>query len=62
MSVEMSMSFLRPAKLGEEIGIHSYCLKTGKTLATALVDITNSEGKLIAHGKHTKYYTSPTAE
>eukprot|EP00800_Vazella_pourtalesii_P005327 TRINITY_DN16239_c0_g1_i1.p1 TRINITY_DN16239_c0_g1~~TRINITY_DN16239_c0_g1_i1.p1 ORF type:complete len:141 (+),score=21.42 TRINITY_DN16239_c0_g1_i1:204-626(+) len=62
VSVEMSMSFLRPAKLGEEIGIHSYCLKTGKTLATALVDITNSEGKLIAHGKHTKYYTSPTAE
>ena len=58
VSVEMSTSFLRPAKQGEEVDIHSYCLKTGRTLATALVEITNSEGKLIAHGKHTKYYTN----
>ena len=57
VSVEMSISFLRQVKLGEEIDIHSYCLKTGRTLATALVDIRNSEGKMIAHGRHTKFYT-----
>ena len=58
VSVELCVSFLRPAKLGEEIDIYSYCLKAGKTLATALVEIRNSEGKMIAHGKQTKYYSS----
>ncbi|KAI6646630.1 TIMELESS-interacting protein [Oopsacas minuta] len=45
VSVEMNISFLRPARLGEEINIHSYSIKTGRSLATALVDISNSEEK-----------------
>ena len=58
VSVELCVSFLRPAKLGEEIDIYSYCLKAGRSLATALVEIKNSEGKMVAHGKQTKYYSS----
>ncbi len=49
---------MRPAYLGDVITIQSKCVKTGKSLAFATVDILNQDGKLIAQGKHTKYYTN----
>ena len=48
---------MRPAHEGDTILIDAECLKVGKSLAFATVDIRNKSdgGKLIAQGKHTKH-------
>ena len=49
-------SYLKGAKVGDVLEIQSECLKKGKTLAFANVDILNKEnGTLIATGRQTKY-------
>ncbi|XP_051025309.1 acyl-coenzyme A thioesterase 13 [Acomys russatus] len=56
VSVDMNITYMSPAKIGEEILITAYILKQGKTLAFASVDLTNkATGKLIAQGRHTKH-------
>ena len=55
VSVDLNVSFMRPAKIGEEIDINSHCLKLGRSLATCVVDILNSSGKMVAQGRHTKF-------
>ncbi|XP_072460076.1 acyl-coenzyme A thioesterase 13 [Notamacropus eugenii] len=56
VSVDMNITYLSPAKKGEEILIAAQILKQGRTLAFASVDLTNKiTGKLIAQGRHTKY-------
>ncbi|XP_074061799.1 acyl-coenzyme A thioesterase 13 [Macrotis lagotis] len=56
VSVDMNITYLSPAKIGEEILIAAHVLKQGKTLAFASVDLTNkTTGKLVAQGRHTKY-------
>ncbi|KAI5130368.1 acyl-coenzyme A thioesterase 13 [Manis pentadactyla] len=56
VSVDMSISYMSPAKLGEDVMITAHVLKQGKTLAFASVDLTNkATGKLIAQGRHTKH-------
>ena len=52
-------SYLKSAKVGDELEIKSQCLKQGKTLAFAGVDIyRKSDGSLIATGRQTKYITN----
>ena len=57
---------MNPARQGDVIIIEAECLKVGRSLAFATVDIRNKSegGKLIARGRHTKHiaasYTSPT--
>lgn len=59
-------SYMNPARQGDVIIIEAECLKVGRSLAFATVDIRNKSegGKLIAQGRHTKHiatsYTSPT--
>lgn len=56
VSVDMNVTYMSPAKIGEEIVITAQILKQGRTLAFASVDLTNkATGKLIAQGRHTKH-------
>uniref|UniRef100_A0A8D2H2M4 Acyl-coenzyme A thioesterase 13 n=2 Tax=Urocitellus parryii TaxID=9999 RepID=A0A8D2H2M4_UROPR len=56
VSVDMNITYMSPAKIGEEIVITAQILKQGRTLAFASVDLTNkATGKLIAQGRHKKH-------
>ncbi|XP_024894279.1 acyl-coenzyme A thioesterase 13 isoform X1 [Pteropus alecto] len=56
VSVDMNITYMSPAKLGDEIVITAHVLKQGKILGFASVDLTNkATGKLIAQGRQTKY-------
>ena len=49
-------SYMKGAQAGDVLEIKSQCLKQGKTLAFATVDIFNkSDGALVATGRQTKY-------
>nr|XP_056710703.1 acyl-coenzyme A thioesterase 13 [Euleptes europaea] len=59
VSVEMNISYMSAAKIGDEILITAEVLKQGRSLAFANVDLTSkSTGKLIAQGRHTKFLGS----
>ena len=49
--------YLSPAKKGDTILIEADCLKLGRSLAFATVDIRNKSdgGRLVAQGRHTKH-------
>ena len=52
----MQYSYLKGAQAGDILEIKSQCLKQGKTLAFANVDIfKKSDGSLIATGRQTKF-------
>lgn len=56
VSIDMNITYMSPAKLGDDILITAHVLKQGKTLAFASVDLTNkANGKMIAQGRHTKH-------
>ena len=58
---KITCRYLRPAHEGDTIVVDAECLKIGKSLAFATVDICNKSdgGKLIAQGKHTKHIAQP---
>ncbi|XP_065150825.1 acyl-coenzyme A thioesterase 13 [Paramisgurnus dabryanus] len=56
VSVDMNITYMNAAKIGEDVLITAQVLKQGKTLAFATVDLTNkANGKMIAQGRHTKH-------
>ncbi|XP_076763903.1 acyl-coenzyme A thioesterase 13 [Xylocopa sonorina] len=56
VSVDLHVSFLKPAVPGDLLMIDARTVKTGRTLAFLAVDITKNEGKdIVAHGRHTKF-------
>ncbi|XP_069763706.1 acyl-coenzyme A thioesterase 13 [Narcine bancroftii] len=56
VSIDMNITYMNAAKLGEEIIITAQVLKEGKSLAFTSVDVTNKvTGKLLAQGRHTKH-------
>nr|XP_055075586.1 acyl-coenzyme A thioesterase 13 [Misgurnus anguillicaudatus] len=56
VSVDMNITYMNAAKVGEDVLITAQVLKQGRTLAFATVDLTNKEnGKMIAQGRHTKH-------
>ncbi|GLJ24879.1 hypothetical protein SUGI_0475840 [Cryptomeria japonica] len=56
VSVEINVSYLNAAKLGEEIEIEAKVLRIGKAIAFVTVDLRKKNtGELIAQGRHTKY-------
>lgn len=58
VSVEMSTSFLAAAKVGEQLRCTGRVTRMGKTLGFTEVEIRTKENeKLIATGKHTKFFT-----
>ena len=54
VSVEMSISYLRAAKAGETVTMETECKKIGSTLAFMEATLKDSNGKILATGKHTK--------
>ncbi|ELK30695.1 acyl-coenzyme A thioesterase 13 [Myotis yumanensis] len=59
VSVDMNITYMSPAKIGEVVVITAQILKQGRTLAFASVDLTNkTTGKLVAQGRHTKHLGS----
>ncbi|KAL1823015.1 hypothetical protein DCAR_0310862 [Daucus carota subsp. sativus] len=56
VSVEISVSYVDAAYAGEEIEIESKVLRVGKAIAVVTVELRKKKtGKVIAHGRHTKY-------
>lgn len=56
VSIEMNVSFIRPANIGDELFIEGRILKVGKNLAFLTVEVKNKiTGQIIALGKHTKF-------
>lgn len=59
VSVDMNITYMNAAKVGEDVLITAQVLKQGRTLAFATVDLTSkATGKLIAQGRHTKHLGS----
>ncbi|XP_026785445.1 acyl-coenzyme A thioesterase 13 [Pangasianodon hypophthalmus] len=59
VSVDMNITYMNAAKVGEDILITAQVLKQGRTLGFTTVDLTNKvNGKLIAQGRHTKHLGS----
>ncbi|ONK56445.1 uncharacterized protein A4U43_C10F8790 [Asparagus officinalis] len=56
VSIEISVSYLRPAYLHDEIEIEAKVLRMGKRVGVAMVELREKKtGKLIAQGRHAKY-------
>ncbi|XP_031559717.1 acyl-coenzyme A thioesterase 13-like isoform X2 [Actinia tenebrosa] len=55
VSVDMTVSYLRAARPGDEIIINATCIKAGKSLAFSKADIKLADGTILAHGQHTKF-------
>ncbi|EFB28339.1 hypothetical protein PANDA_003872, partial [Ailuropoda melanoleuca] len=56
VSVDMNITYMSPAKVGEDLVITAHILKQGKTLAFTSVDLMNkTTGELVAQGRHTKH-------
>ncbi|KAM4688327.1 acyl-coenzyme A thioesterase 13-like [Discoglossus pictus] len=56
VSVDMNITYMNAAKIGESVLITAQVLKQGKSLGFATVDLINKEtGKIIAQGRHTKH-------
>ncbi|MCJ8746208.1 hypothetical protein PDJAM_G00139110 [Pangasius djambal] len=59
VSVDMNITYMNAAKVGEDILITAQVLKQGRTLGFTTVDLTNkTNGKLVAQGRHTKHLGS----
>ncbi|XP_005797423.2 acyl-coenzyme A thioesterase 13 [Xiphophorus maculatus] len=59
VSVDMNITYMNAANIGEDVLITAQVLKQGKTLAFATVDLSSkTSGKLIAQGRHTKHLGS----
>ncbi|GAA5885209.1 hypothetical protein JCM16303_005906 [Sporobolomyces ruberrimus] len=56
VSTDINITYVRGAKLGENLTINSQVINMGRTLAFTRTEINSSEsGKLLAYGSHTKY-------
>ncbi|XP_055812646.1 uncharacterized protein LOC129882398 [Solanum dulcamara] len=56
VSLEINVSYLDAAYLGEEIEVEAKVLRVGKTIAAVTVELRKKKtGKIVAQGRHTKY-------
>ncbi|PHT72659.1 hypothetical protein T459_23444 [Capsicum annuum] len=56
VSVEISVSYLDAAYVGEEIEVEAKVLRVGKAIAAVTVELRKKKtGKIVAQGRHTKY-------
>ncbi|XP_044263124.1 acyl-coenzyme A thioesterase 13-like [Tribolium madens] len=56
VSVDIHMSYLKGAKIGDDVLIDASLLKTGKSLAFLEVELKNKKnGDLLVKGSHTKF-------
>jgi len=52
-SVDLNFTFLRPAAQDDILDVHTEVVKKGKNLAFMQATILNSDGNVVATGKHT---------
>ncbi|KAK1301066.1 hypothetical protein QJS10_CPB13g00671 [Acorus calamus] len=55
VSLEISISYLDAAYVGEEIEIEAKVLRVGKAIGVVSVELRKKSGKIIAHARHVKY-------
>ncbi len=55
VSVDLSVSYLKAAKIGEKITMDAEVTKVGKTLAFTTASLVNANGDIVAQGKHIKH-------
>lgn len=56
VSVDLHVTFMKPAVPGDLVTIDARTVRSGRILAFLAVDVTKNEGKdVIAHGQHTKF-------
>ncbi|XP_043492922.1 acyl-coenzyme A thioesterase 13-like isoform X2 [Polistes fuscatus] len=56
VSVNMNISYMKPAFPGEVVEVDAKTIRAGRTLAYLAVDLTKNNGKdIIANGKHIKF-------
>ena len=55
VSVDMNLTYMKPARIGEEIIIEARALKAGRTMAFLECEIKNKDDVLLVKGSHTKY-------
>lgn len=56
VSVDLHVTFMKPAFPGDVVTIDANTLRSGKTLAFLEVELTKNEGRdIIARGQHTKF-------
>ncbi|XP_078041722.1 acyl-coenzyme A thioesterase 13 [Augochlora pura] len=56
VSVDLIVTFMKPALPGETVVVDAKTVRAGKTLAFLAVDVTKNDGKdMVAHGRHTKF-------
>ena len=48
-------SYMKAAKVGEDINIEAKLVKVGRNLAFLNVDITNQDGTMLSQGQHIKF-------
>jgi len=54
-SIDLNLTFLRPAAKDDILDIHAEVVKSGKNLAFVQATILNSDGNVVATGKQTGY-------
>ena len=55
VSVDMNVTYMKPALVGEEIFVDAKTLRSGKKLAFLECEIRNKEQQLLVKGSHTKF-------
>lgn len=56
VSVDMHITYMKPAFPGELVTVEAKTIRVGRTLAFLVVELSKNDGKdMIAHGAHTKY-------
>ncbi|KAL5456955.1 hypothetical protein EMCRGX_G034184 [Ephydatia muelleri] len=56
VSVDLSVTYLSPARAGDTLVVTAECLKLGRSIVFASVDIRNKkDGVLVAQGRQTKH-------
>ncbi|XP_033645201.1 acyl-coenzyme A thioesterase 13-like [Asterias rubens] len=55
VSIELCVSFLKAAKIGDKLTMDAEVVKAGESLAFTTANLMNSSGDIIAQGKHIKH-------
>jgi acyl-coenzyme A thioesterase 13 len=62
VSVDLDISYVSMGQAGDILTILANCHKVGKTMAYTSAEIYKEENKLVALGKHTKFFLDKKLE
>ncbi|XP_022315074.1 acyl-coenzyme A thioesterase 13-like [Crassostrea virginica] len=61
-SIDLSLRFIKPARVGETVVIEAKTTRCGRRVAFLSADIRSKDGQLLAQGFHTKLLMEPGAK